>query len=219
MKLDITKACADSLRTFTQNNYGIQLKSSHAHELVAAYFGYASRAALLADKKCPLSNLQDAEIIIMNTPTLFVEQRLKTLENLPSGLPSVDILAEGVYSPILIDDQLSGKIWAGIHEVAIAYAENRAFDNMRMMGMDQKELDWLTEVDIKPMETHVLIAVTFDYPAKAKKPMRYASVKITLPCIAGNIGYDKPEVMPTFYNGHMRDPDFRLRHGIDELWQ
>ena len=47
MKLEITKACADSLRGFTQNNYGIQLKSSHAHELVAAYFGYSSRATIL----------------------------------------------------------------------------------------------------------------------------------------------------------------------------
>lgn len=45
MKLEITKACADSLRTFTENNYGIQLKSSHAHELVAAFFGNSLRAA------------------------------------------------------------------------------------------------------------------------------------------------------------------------------
>lgn len=71
MKLDITKACADSLRAFTQNNYGIQLKSSHAHELVAAYFGYSSRAALLAEKQCPIVNLTDADIIILNPPTLF----------------------------------------------------------------------------------------------------------------------------------------------------
>ncbi|ALL06986.1 hypothetical protein AQ505_16735 [Pedobacter sp. PACM 27299] len=74
MMLEITKACVDSLRTFTQNNYGIQLKSSHAHEIVAAYFGYSSRAALLADKKCPIGNLKDVEIIILHTPTPFVEQ-------------------------------------------------------------------------------------------------------------------------------------------------
>ncbi len=47
MNLEITKACADSLRAFTQNNYGIQLKSSHTHELVAAYFGYSSNATIL----------------------------------------------------------------------------------------------------------------------------------------------------------------------------
>lgn len=100
MKLDITKACADSLRAFTQNNYGIKLKSSHAHELVAAYLVYSSRAALLADESYPITKLMDAEIIILNPPILFVDHRLKTLENLPSELPSSEVLAEGVYAPI-----------------------------------------------------------------------------------------------------------------------
>ena len=107
MKSEITKACADSLRAFAQNNYGVQLKSSHAHELVAAYFGYASRAALLADQNFPIGNLTEAESIILNPPTLFVDERLKSLENLPSGLPSIGILAEGVYAPIVGDEKFS----------------------------------------------------------------------------------------------------------------
>lgn len=217
MKFEITKACADSLRTFTQKNYGIQLKSSHAHELVAACFGYSSRAALIADNKCPIGTLKDAELIILNHPTQLIEKRLKTLENLPSGLPSSDILAESVYVPITTNEQLSEKVWKDFHDVATAYADDRAFDNMKMMGMggfDQRELDWLIQVDIKTMENDVLLTVTYDYPAKANKPMRHASVAVTLPRISGNIGYGEPKVLPTFYNGHMSDPDFRLKHGI-----
>ena len=127
MKLNITKACADSLRAFTQNNYGIQLKSSHAHELVAAYFGYASRAALLADQNFPIGNLTEAESIILNPPTLLVDQRLKTFENLPSGLPASDVLAEGVYAPLVADEKFSGKMWPGFREAAIALSDERAF--------------------------------------------------------------------------------------------
>lgn len=100
MKLEITKACAESLRAFTQNNYGIQLKSSHAHELVAAYFGYASRAALIADKQYSIDNLADAEIIILNLSAPLVDQRLKSLENLPLELPPSNILAEGITHPL-----------------------------------------------------------------------------------------------------------------------
>ncbi|MGJ1384938.1 hypothetical protein ACR782_01960 [Sphingobacterium spiritivorum] len=214
MKLEITKACADSLRTFTKKNHGIQLKSSHAHEIVAAYLGYSSRAALLADKKCPISNLNDAEIIILNVPSLFVEERLKTLENLPSGLPTSDILAAGVYTPIVAEEQFSGKIWTDFHEMAMAYADERAYANIRMMGIDPKELDFVTDIVVKTTETDLMMTVVFDYPAKAMKPLRHASVQITLPRIAGVIGYLKPKVMPTFYHGHMSDPDFRLKHGI-----
>lgn len=158
MNFEITKACADSLRNFTQNNYGIQLKSSHAHELVAAYFGYSSRAALIADKECPIGTLKDAELIILNHPMQRIEQRLKTLANLPSGFPSSDILAATIYKTIITNEQLSEKVWADFNEMAIAYAEDRVFHNEkmeRMMGIDgfdQRELDWLIQVDIKTME-------------------------------------------------------------------
>lgn len=221
MKLEITKACADSLRTFTQNNYEIHLKPTHAHEIVAAYFGYSSRAALLADKKCPIGTLKDAELIILNDPMQRIEQRLKTLANLPSELPSSDILAATIYKTTISNEQLSEKVWTDFKEMAIAYAEDRVFHNEkmeRMMGIDgfdQSELDWLIQVDINTMETDVRITVTYDYPAKAKKTSRHASVAVALPRIAGNIGYGEPKVLPTFYNGHFSDPDFRLKHGID----
>ncbi|HMI01130.1 MAG TPA: hypothetical protein VK541_01535 [Pedobacter sp.] len=96
----------------------------------------------------------------------------------------------------------------------MALADERAHENLRMMGMDPKEMDFITDVVIKTTGTDVLMTVVVDYPAKALKPLRHASVQITLPRIAGGIGYGKPEVIPTFYYGHMSDPDFRLKHGI-----
>lgn len=221
MKFEITKACADSLRTFTQEKYGIQLKSSHAHEIVAAYFGYSSRAALLADSNCPIENLNDAKIIIPNVSIPLMEQRLKTLKKLSPELPSGYVLAEAIYNTIMANEQLSEKVWTDFQKLAIAYAENRVFHNEILMGkmgidygFDQRELDWLIRVDIKTEDTDVRMTVTYDYPAMAKKPMRHASVAVMLPRISGNIGYGEPEVLPTFYSGHMSDPDFRLKHGI-----
>jgi len=214
MQLEITKVCADSLRAFTQNNYGITLKSSHAHELVAAYFGYASRAALILDRKWSVDYLKDAEVIILNPSVPLVDQRLKVLRDLPSNLPTSEILSEGVYAPIITDKQFVGRVWPSLREAAVVLADERAFDNLRMMGMEPEELDLLTEVVIETTESDVLMTVTFDYPAKAKKPLRLSSVAVTLTRLAGNIGYRKTKVLPTFYYGHFTDPDFELKHGI-----
>lgn len=49
----IAKLCANYLRTFS-NNHGVKLKSGHAHELVASFFGYKSKAAMLADNFSPI---------------------------------------------------------------------------------------------------------------------------------------------------------------------
>jgi hypothetical protein len=214
MKHEITKVCADALRAFTQDNYGIQLKSSHAHELVAAYFGYASRAAMLADKNFPIRNLSNAEIIVQNPVQNLVEQRVKTLEGLPLGLPSSDVLAEGVYAPIISKENFFGNLWPNFREAAIALSDERAFSNLRLMGMDPKELDWLIDVDVKTTASEVLMTVLIDYPSTAVKPLRHASVAITLPRVAARIGFGQPKILPTFYHGHMTDPDFRLKHDI-----
>ncbi|ALL06985.1 hypothetical protein AQ505_16730 [Pedobacter sp. PACM 27299] len=139
------------------------------------------------------------------------------MDNLPLRLPSSDILGEGVYAPIAVNEHFSGLIWPDFHELAMALADERSHEKLRMMGGDPKEMDWLTEIIIKTTETDVLMTVIFDYPAKAKKPLRHASVQIMLPRIAGSIGYGRPKVIPTFYHGHFSDPDFRLKHGDDLL--
>lgn len=213
MKLDITKKCADSLRAFTQNNYGIQLKSSHAHELVAAYFGYASCAALIADKQCPIAKLTDAEIIILNSSVPLVDQRLQSLENLPSKLPPSNILARGIYAPIVCDEQFSERIWPSFHEVAMTLTEERA-QTFEMFGENLKGTDSIVDFVIKTTESQVLMTVTFNYLANAKKLLRHSAVEIKLARIAGCVGYNKTEVIPIFYGGHFSDPDFELKHGI-----
>ena len=214
IKFEITKVCADSLRALAQNNYSIQLKSSHAHELVAAYFGYHSRASLIADKQTPICKLTDAEFIILSPSASLVDQRRKFLENLPLELPPSDILAKGICAPIVADERFTRKIWPGFHELAMTLVEERA-QEFKMFGNNIGEMDWISDVDIKMMENDALVTVTFDYPSNSQKAQRYSKVDITLRRIAGGIGYIKLEVKPTFYHGHMTNSEFRREHGID----
>lgn len=65
LQQDIVKKCADSLRKQHYYNSDIQLKPSHAHELIAAYLGYKSKNALLADMKCPISKSSGVDFLIL----------------------------------------------------------------------------------------------------------------------------------------------------------
>ena len=103
MQQTISKLCADSLRTFTKEKYDIKLKAAHAHELVAAYFGYSSKNAMLADTKYPISNLDQAEIIVM-MPDDFIDQRRKNLQGLSPELPDSYTLGEAVYVSLFSDE-------------------------------------------------------------------------------------------------------------------
>ncbi len=214
MQHDITKTCADSLRSYLNEKHGIKLKSGHAHEIVAAFFGYKSKIALLADTQYPLSNLEKAEFVFLNPPTPFVDQRLESLEDLPPELPPSHILAEGIYPPIVAEAGILEKIWPTFRDLALALAEERLSERMKPLGINPKTLQWITDVDIKATEADVLLTVTFDSPMNGGKLSRYCKVDIRLPRIAGNIGYGEPDIMPTFYSGQMHDADFRLKHGI-----
>lgn len=214
MKHDITKTCADSLRSYLNDKHSIKLKSGHAHEIVAAFFGYKSKIALLADKQYPLSNLEKAEFIFLNPPTPFVDQRLESLEDLPPELPPSYILAEGVYPPLVAEKWILGKIQPTFRDLALILAEERLAQHMKPLGINPKTLQWITDVGINTTETDVLLTVTFDSAMALGKLSRYCKVDIRLLRIAGNIGYGEPDIMPTFYSGQMHDADFRLKHGI-----
>lgn len=103
-----------------QNNFGLELRSSHAHELVATYFGYSSRAALLSDTKSPITNLKHAEFVVL-TPTNKIKERRDKLNGLPQNLP--DNLAEGIYLPLYTQNWIKRSIWPTMEELGKALAD------------------------------------------------------------------------------------------------
>jgi len=207
MKYDITKLCSNSLRSFLNDKHGIKLKSGHAHEIVAAFFGYKSKIALLADEKYPLTNLEKAEFILLNSPTPFVDQRLKSLEGLPPDLPSIYVLAEGIYSAITGNEVFLKKIQPNFRDLAIDLAKERLQQHIGHWKMNPAP-QWIIDVKTKTTEAAVLFTVAFGYPIDGGKRSRYSTVDIKLLRIAGNIGYGEHEIIPTFYSGQFRDPDF-----------
>lgn len=105
----IQKDCADFLRMTFNNLTGGKLGSGHAHEIVAAYFGYCTAAALRTEPKYQLSALDEAAILI---PDLrLMDHRMQQLNGLPGGLPNVDELASQLSGFLSKNGYLSGEVW------------------------------------------------------------------------------------------------------------
>jgi len=213
MQHDITKFCADSLRSFLSENHGIKLKSGHAHEIVAAFFGYKSKISLLADETYPLAKLDQAEFILLNPPVSFVDQRIQNLEGLAPDFPPSYILAESIYSVITNDKALLEKIQPSFHDLALAFAKERLQQHIGHWRMNPAP-QWIIDVETETMKSASLFKISFDYPTADGKRSRYSKVDIKFPRVAGNIGYGMPEIMPTFYSGQFRDPDYNPDSGI-----
>lgn len=107
--MPIQKDCADYLRAHYRNLTGNKLGSGHAHELIAAFFGYPTAAALQAEANYPLTNLNRAEILIPDLPRM--DQRVQQLNGLPADLPDVDDLATGLCSFLSAQGHFSGDVW------------------------------------------------------------------------------------------------------------
>lgn len=216
MQHDITKLCADSLRSFLNNNYGIKLKSGHAHEIVVAFFGYKSKIALLADDMCPITNLEKAEFILLNPPTSFVDQRIQNLKGLSHDLPPSYSLIEGVYSVITGNLALLEKIQPNFHELAVAMAKEHLQQHISQLGINATP-QWIIDVKMDKAEAAALFSVFFDYLVADGKRNRHCKIDIKFPRIAGNIGYGMPDIMPIFYSGQFLDsdyiPDFGIKSG------
>ncbi len=188
----ITKLCADSLRTFTNDTYGIKLKPSHAHELVAAYFGYKSNAALRADKLAPISNLSRASYLVL-APTAPIDLRRQELEGLSSELPDTYILGEGVYTGLIAEKLISKTPWPVIELLATALAD----EYLHQQGLAHIYCRPVREgVKVEREETGVRLVVlrTYQVPTNDTVYEAETTIILNLPRIAGHIGYGKPEI-------------------------
>jgi len=188
MQHEITKRCADSLRAFSLSKFGIQIKSSHAHELVAVYFGYSSRASLLADIKYQIENLSQAEIIVL-VPTARILERRKELKLLPENLS--EDLAEGVYLPLYEEKFISNTIWPPFDYLGLALADQQL--NLRPLFFKDQKIQ-REGVEVETLEEGVRIKVYREYVSPSQilsfKKGTWAVFDIfELKRIAGYIGY------------------------------
>src|SRR6185437_4196366 len=100
----ISKLCSDYLR----NRYA-GLKASHARELVAAFFGYKSHAALLTEKVYSIEYLHDAAIMIPAAD--MIQERKHSLKGLPDSVPSSIDLAYDLADFLVAEQLFTGDVW------------------------------------------------------------------------------------------------------------
>jgi hypothetical protein len=109
MSTQLSKLCSDQLRTSFNALTGEKLKASHAIQLVAAFLGYKSHAALLAESKYPIDALEEAHIFIPNVE--LIESRRKRLNQLPLNLPTSIELAKELVSFLADGQHIGADVW------------------------------------------------------------------------------------------------------------
>jgi hypothetical protein len=205
--MTIHKDCADHLRSYFHALTGGKLGSGHAHELVAAFFGYGSGAALRADTTYPVADLGSAEILI---PDLgMMDTRLGELDGLPADLPTADDLAVEIASFLQGNGHFRGELW--ITRNLAEYIDTDFIQKDPMMIEDElspimaetnayfDEL-YIEEVEIAPGKEALVANVTGQLNGEndADKPYVGDSINfttvMTFQRVAGRTAYCRPDL-------------------------
>ena len=190
----ITKLCADSLRTFVNDQYDIKLKPTHAHELVAAYFGYNSNAALRADTVAPITNLRQASILVL-APTAPIDLRRQELEGLSPDLPDTYTLGEGVYSALISEKWILSTPWPVFELLAKALADEH-LHQQNLAGAYRSPVREGVKVERRENSVQLIVLRTYQLPSNhGSVHESKITTTINLLRVAGHIGYGKPEVL------------------------
>ena len=203
MQPKLFKLCADSLRTFSKEKYDIKLKAAHAHELVAAFFGYSSKNTTLADTKYPISNMGQAEIIVM-TPDVFIDQRREDLQELSSELPDSYTLGEAVYDFLFSDEWWASPYlpFRSFEKLAKHFVENN--DAYKNVFKVYRDVPIHHIVNVETSENGVLLTVLHSHGTSTGEMLGVGKTTVKLRRVAGRIGYAKPQVSVKQWTGGAR---------------
>ena len=195
MNPDLPKICADSLRDDVREKYGVKLKASHAHELVAAYFGYKSRNAMLADSVYPVSKLPQAEFVVM-TPDSFIDERRRNLEGIPEGLPDSYVLGEAVYTALFANnlwDSATPPYRSFRSLAAVFHDKNEAFRSLFKLSPKGSMHHVVAQSILKD---EVILTVFHTHGMPTDESMVEGKTVIRLQRSAGKVGYGSATMSP-----------------------
>jgi hypothetical protein len=206
--MNISKDCADFLRSELAARTGTILKSSHAHELVAAFFGYKSRAALLAEQEYPLDRLCDAAVFVPDVP--LIEKRRSCLSGLPLSVPSSRELASVISEHLARQQYFSGEIWlyetleSYVTEVLLpdedAYISDCVAGVMAETNASFMEPAYYEPADVTDDGDRFTVEVTGQIYGSADMERPFCgdqidiNVTIELPRVAGRVGFGEPDI-------------------------
>lgn len=202
--LSIAKLSANYLRHLS-SNYGVKLKSTHAHELVASLFGYKSKATMLADTLCPIDHLPQAQYLVLPSMQL-IAQRCNSLKDLPLNLPDNRILGEELFVYLISKCHFSGKTFAVWKEFADVLGTDYLLKHGNSILPFNFGPNEIVHCDYyKRVYECVPVTDVTGSDVKLSTNIRYSSSKINhesidirvnikLQRIAGQIGYSNPDV-------------------------
>lgn len=205
--MSIQKQCADHLRIHYTAATDGRLSSGHAHELVAAFFGYPTAAALQAEWQYPLDELPKAEVLIPDLAKL--EARRLGIAGLPVDLANADAIATLLEEFLASSGSFTGDVWhtwdlkeyvdtdfmqpnANIIEDALSGEiglTNAFFDELYVEDVEiVRHADGMTAIATGSLNGD-------SDPDRAFHGDKIAfNTHISLDLVAGRIGFAKPEV-------------------------
>lgn len=225
MSIDLSKLCADFMRKNHASRSIQKLKASHARELVAAFFGYNTHAALMADKIYPLSQLEEAHIFIPDIS--LMELRRAKLSGLPAELEKSFELSKHLSNMLAEEGLCTSNAWLYdtslenyIQEVLLPDCQNLIDDQLSGVMAetnagfyDEPEYE---EVQIETSSNELVAIVTAQYKGESldDKPFNGDTldmvVKFTFPRLAGKCGfYDFELEVGAHVKEDWVDPDLR----------
>ncbi len=231
MSLDISKTCSDYLRSIVLADAGAKLQASHARELIAAYFGYKSHAALLAEKAYPVDALGQASLLVPDIP--LIEHRRGKLGGLPAGIYLSFGIASKISDFLVAQQYFKGKVQLSdslenyVVEDLLREEDAQIMDLLSGVmaetnaefGLEFGQYE-VTETDVG--EDIVTVTIRGEYCGSADTERPFCGDQIDvmgtveLPRIAGRVAFAVPDISMTGeVNQDWVDPE--LRFGTPEV--
>jgi hypothetical protein len=218
----LSKLCADFLRALADAN-GVKLKATHARELAAAFFGYKSHAALLAEKQYLLSQLGDAHVLIPDIG--LIEQRRTCLHGLPAGLPDTRTMVDELVAFLKDNGHFGGDAWvynsleAYVMEVYLHEQDYQVMDQLSgVMAETNAYFDetYYEDAEILDADDRITIVVSGQYNGTSDHDRPFCgdqidmTVTVELYRVAGRNAYGEPDISTTGeVNDDWVDPDLK----------
>jgi hypothetical protein len=192
---NIVKLCAAALRAYPSYSSSKKLQSSHAHELIAAFFGYNSRNAMLADTKYPIHNLDQADYVILppynEKCSTILKQRLSSL-----GIYRIDIHDVNNVASNVLSEQNIAHYSQPLEDIARIHVERRLREQLSPYNVDIYQINVITEVvDFCIRECESAFVLSVDCVSdKGTHTQHLNTMIVTFPRVAGYVGYKAPNV-------------------------
>lgn len=204
--MSIHKDCADALRADYRGYGAGKLCAGHAHELVAAFFGYPDAAAMRAETEYPLRALPGADVLIPDLNLMW--KRWDELE-VPEDLHNVHNLALRLVGHLRALGHFRGEVWltedlkeyiqSDVLQKRFSHYTNELSGEMASTNAYFDELH-VDEVDLQVDRDRVTAQVTGTLNGESDPDRGYLGDTIsfetvlTLKRIAGRVAYSGPDL-------------------------